>query len=507
MGDPVRDSAATPRAGELIAGKYLVERQLGAGGMGVVLSARHVDLGEQFAIKVVSPAFAKHPEAVGRFMREARAAARIKSEHVARVHDVGKLESGAPYMVMEHLTGIDLDRVVRERGPLPIDEALDYVLQACEAIAEAHAAGIIHRDLKPANLFLAHRADGSPLVKVLDFGMSKVTEGAVPDQSITATAAILGSPHYMSPEQVRSSKTIDARSDVWSLGVVLHKLLTGTQAFDAVTLSACLAKIVADPPGRLRDHRPAAPAALESVILRCLEKDVGSRLQSVAVLARALEPLAPRSRLSVERIVKVLEGQDAPAGQTVLLANPSPAPPAQTPLALPAAPPTLLLVEPEPATLCLPNRAPLPSIPDQPPTAGSVSGAWAPSRPVQPKRGRALIALGGIVVLIGSALVAWRLASGPAEPTAGGSAATPAPVATTAPPATMAAPAVIETRAVPEAPSPHPVPSSTAFAPAPTVVATPAPRKTSVATPPVAEPPAAKPRTDKKPKSSIERDL
>ena len=169
---------------------------------------------------------------------------------MARVHDVARTADGAPYMVMEYLVGFDLEKVLKARGALPIEEAVDYLLQAIEALAEAHAAGIVHRDLKPANLFLTQRADGSPLVKVLDFGMSKILapeEGAL-DGSLTSASEILGSPWYMSPEQVRSTKNVDHRTDVWSLGVVLYKLLTGAQAFESGTLSSCLAKIAADPP-------------------------------------------------------------------------------------------------------------------------------------------------------------------------------------------------------------------------------------------------------------------
>lgn len=316
-------SAPGPAGGDLIAGKYRVEAQLGAGGMGVVVAARHVDLGQLFAVKIMRPELAQNVELVARFLREARAAAGLHSEHVARVHDVGKLENGTPYMVLEHLVGVDLDKLLRARGQLPIAEAIDYVLQACEAVAEAHSLGIVHRDLKPGNLFLTHRPGGSTLVKVLDFGMSKLTaDGGVPEASLTAATTMLGSPWYMSPEQVRSSKSVDCRTDIWSLGVIVHKLITGRSAFEAETLSSCLAKIVADSPTALRDVRPDAPAALEAIILRCLEKDVNRRLQNVAELAWALAPFAPASsQVSVERATKVLMGPDAPADRTLVLSN------------------------------------------------------------------------------------------------------------------------------------------------------------------------------------------
>ena len=307
---PTLSDAGLPQPGDIIAGKYQVETVLGAGGMGIVVSARHLDLGQRVALKLLRSVFAGNSDAVARFQREARALAGIRSEHVVRVHDVARLESGAPYLVMEHLTGKDLDQLLRARGPLPIAEAVDYVLQACEAIAEAHAAGIVHRDLKPANLFLTTRADGSSLVKVLDFGISKLTglnDVGVPEGSLTSTSEIMGSPWYMSPEQLRSFKNVDARTDVWALGVILHRLITGRQPFDAESLSACITKIVADPPVSLRLQRPDAPPELESLILRCLEKDINRRIQNIAELARGLLPFAPpRSALSVERIIGVL---------------------------------------------------------------------------------------------------------------------------------------------------------------------------------------------------------
>src|SRR6266542_4042743 len=177
--------------GDLLAGKYRVERVLGGGGMGVVVAAHHLQLARRVALKFLLPEACSQPGSVERFLREARSAAQIGSEHVARVSDVGTLETGAPYMVMEYLKGDDLSQVLKTRGRLPLQEALDYVLQACEAVAEAHAIGIVHRDLKPANLFLTQRADGSPLVKVLDFGISKATVvGDMAGAAVTATAAV-----------------------------------------------------------------------------------------------------------------------------------------------------------------------------------------------------------------------------------------------------------------------------------------------------------------------------
>ncbi len=330
-----RSRRGVPQAGEVVAGKYEVQDVIGAGGMGVVVSARHIELGQTVAIKFLDKSLVDQPSASARFFREARAASRIRSEHVTRVLDVARTETGVPYRVMEHLVGMDLAEIQRTQGPLPIDAVLDYVLQAGEALAEAHAAGVIHRDLKPGNLFLTHRADGSPLVKVLDFGISKILEPGSDDShdgAQTAESDILGSTWYMSPEQVRSSKSVDARTDVWSLGVILFQLLTGIHAFRAESMSACLAKIVTDPPPPLRAARPEVPEGLESVILACLEKDPDRRLQSVAELATALAPFAPEhTRLSIERISRVHgsnpSGSHTPAPTTGRVSGPITPPP------------------------------------------------------------------------------------------------------------------------------------------------------------------------------------
>ncbi|HZF47200.1 MAG TPA: protein kinase [Polyangiaceae bacterium] len=317
--EPVVDKSAgpasddgLPKEGDVIAGKYQVEKVLGKGGMGVVVAARHTSLRQHVAVKFLLPKALTLPGAAERFLREARAAVAIRSEHVARVIDVGELESGAPYMVMEYLTGTDFGQVLKTRGTLPLKEAVDYVLQACEALAEAHALGVVHRDLKPGNLFLTTRADGSPLVKVLDFGLSKATKPGEDEHSLTAPDVIVGSPHYMSPEQLRSLKQVDARSDVWALGVILYQLLSGRRPFESDSLVGTCARIAAEPPTPLRERKPDVPAELETIIGRCLEKDREKRLQTVADLARLLAPYgSERAPISVERIVRVIEGERA----------------------------------------------------------------------------------------------------------------------------------------------------------------------------------------------------
>ncbi|WP_437933169.1 serine/threonine-protein kinase [Sorangium sp. So ce341] len=300
---PTHDEAeGLVRQGQVIAGKYRVDRVIGIGGMGVVVAATHLQLEEQVAIKLLLPAAAHSRTLAERFVREARAAVKVKSEHVARVTDVGTLESGTPYMVMEYLSGSDLADALRAGGPMPPQIAVEYVLQACEALAEAHAAGIVHRDLKPANLFLTRRADGSPCVKVLDFGISKVATGGA-DPRITDTTAVMGSPLYMSPEQLKSARDVDARTDIWSLGVILFELLAGAPPFDGATMPQLCVAIMQGIPRPLASFRPDVPPALEAVIQRCLEKLPERRFRDVGALAEALAPFASgRARVSIDRI-------------------------------------------------------------------------------------------------------------------------------------------------------------------------------------------------------------
>jgi serine/threonine protein kinase len=294
--------------GEILAGKYRVERLIGEGGMGQVFAAEHVQLGHRVALKVLRASALESQEAVQRFLREARAAASLQSDHVARVSDVGTLESGAPYMVMELLEGTDLAQVISEKGTLPIDVAVDYMLQACEALADAHCHGIVHRDLKPANLFLTIKVDGKPFIKVLDFGISKASAlilgGSV--ENITSTAAMIGSPKYMSPEQMQDSRGVDARADLWALGASLFELLTGKRAFDGTTLATTCVQILEKEPPAPRSLREDIPIELEAVILRCLRKDPSERFADVSVLARELAPFAEDAETMVFRISKLL---------------------------------------------------------------------------------------------------------------------------------------------------------------------------------------------------------
>jgi len=302
--------AASIREGEVLAGKYRIERVIGEGGMGVVVAAHHLMFDERVAIKFLLPEGLRNAEAVARFEREARAAVKIKNEHVARMIDVGRLETGAPYIVMEYLEGSDLAGMLRTRGALPIEDAVEFVLQASEAIAEAHALGIVHRDLKPANLFVVRRADALLSVKVLDFGISKFTGKGTSDRNMgmTKTSAVMGSPLYMSPEQMESSRDVDARTDIWALGVILYELITGQVPFLAESMPELILKIISAQPAPLLNRRPDAPPGLEAVILRCLTKDRSKRYSNVAELAVALVEFGPkRSRTSAERISRTVQ--------------------------------------------------------------------------------------------------------------------------------------------------------------------------------------------------------
>ena len=310
MVDDVTSPPSPVQEGDVIGGKFRVERVLGIGGMGVVVAAMHLDLDQRVALKFLLPAAAHRPDVAARFGREARSAAKIRSEHVAKVLDVGTLADGAPYMVMEYMDGEDLERLLRRGGPLPVPLAITYVLQATEAIAEAHALGIVHRDLKPANLFLAQRPSGEPIIKVLDFGISKSTQ-ATDQAHMTKTSAILGSPLYMSPEQMASAKSVDTRSDIWAIGVVLYELLTQRTPFPADTMPELVAAILQRVHEPLRQLRPDVPPGLEAALDRCLEKDPARRYQNVAEMAAAFAPFGPpRSEVSVERILHVVGGAD-----------------------------------------------------------------------------------------------------------------------------------------------------------------------------------------------------
>ena len=277
--------------------------------MGVVLAATHTQIGQRVAIKLLLDQHRSH-DGAARFLREARASVRLHSEHVARVLDVGELSGGEPYMVMEYLDGSDLKQVITERAPLPISEAITYMLQACEAIAEAHSLGIVHRDLKPANLFLARTADGGRSLKVLDFGISKSLQPEIHGDGLqlTRSSTVLGSPLYMAPEQLNDARRACAQSDIWSLGVILYQLLTGQVPFKAAGFPDLVMLVNTAPPEPPSAFRADLPAGLEEAVLRCLQKDLSVRFATVAELAIAIAAFgAMDAPSSAEKSARTLE--------------------------------------------------------------------------------------------------------------------------------------------------------------------------------------------------------
>jgi eukaryotic-like serine/threonine-protein kinase len=435
--DPVSGTLrAAPSVGQRV-GKYVVERTIGHGGMGIVVAARHETLDEMVAIKLLHPKAAKDAMQVERFVREARATVRIKSEHVVRVLDAGAVETtGAPYIVMELLEGRDLGFVLSHYGPVPPVTAVDYIIQICDGLGAAHALGIVHRDLKPSNFFLTQRADGSPLVKVLDFGISKAAQSdGSPDPRLTETQAVFGSPTYMSPEQIRSSKNVDARSDVWSLGVALFELLTGKLPFIADNVAGLLASVIADPPFQVTAFVPGIPPELERVVLGCLEKDPSRRVSSAAELAMRLAPFASADgALLATRVERSARGAS----------NPSFPPPGlgSIPPAASSARDTALMAPPFPMAPPSYPSAPAPAVAyGSTGTDLSATGPAAFRANVRRGSGRGIALLGGAVLLIGAlgglvyVVVAGRASRDPASSTSVAAVAPPV-----APPASVVAP-------------------------------------------------------------------
>lgn len=316
-------------AGTVLLKKYRVEKLIGEGGTGVVVAATHVQLERRVAIKFLRQALADD-ELKTRFDREARAIGRIESDHVVMVLDHGALEDNSPYMVMEHLEGRDLARVLKEDGALPVEQAVDCMLQVCEALAEAHANGIVHRDLKPANLFLTRQDDDHVHIKVVDFGISKILDKKLLEnegkpQEVTSAFTVLGSPRWMAPEQIRNSKDVDHRADLWSVGAVLFQLLTAKHAFEAEgNVQASLAVLTGEPRSLIA-LAPHVPVDLEKVILKCLTKEVSERYQTANELAEALRPFA--SDRAVDSLERIQTMKQEPRVDELIAIAPSSTPP------------------------------------------------------------------------------------------------------------------------------------------------------------------------------------
>jgi eukaryotic-like serine/threonine-protein kinase len=303
------ENPLNPKPGDVLRGKYRIKRVLGEGGMGIVVRATHLKLDQDVALKLLKPETAENATVVERFAREAKAAARLKGEHVVRILDVEEGVGGAPFIVMEYLEGTDLDRLVRKNGALSPERATAYALEACEGLAEAHSLGIIHRDVKPANLFLAKTPRGAETVKLLDFGISKAGDDR--DPTITEADRVLGSPSFMSPEQVKAARDVDARTDVWSLGVVLYFLLTAKLPFEGVTATAVAARIASEGPDPMDAE---IPEGLQAIVLRCLDKDRDQRFASIAELAHALAPYTIGGHERAARVASLAKVPAAPSG-------------------------------------------------------------------------------------------------------------------------------------------------------------------------------------------------
>lgn len=313
-------SVRIPQPGETVAGKYRLLRVLGEGGMGIVFAAEHLRLRQPVAIKLLNPDLIGVDEIVQRFDREARAAATLRSRHVVKVTDVEQTIEGLPYMVMELLDGSDLESERARRGCLPYAEVVDYVLQACAALAEAHDAGIVHRDLKPGNLFLAKEDADRPIVKVLDFGISKFLKGE--DAKLTSAGAIMGTALYMSPEQIRGDASIDARSDIWALGVILYELIGGDPPWMGPTTRVAAAIVSEDAP-KLTDRCPL-PEPLAKTIHAMLEKKAVNRPQTIADVVFALAPFAPPGSIGAEVVEQLARRSQRHLGANVQRSTSSP---------------------------------------------------------------------------------------------------------------------------------------------------------------------------------------
>ena len=291
--DHFRPAEVLHPSGDVIDKKYRVERTLGKGGMGTVLLVVHEHLGTRHAMKLLLGDAWKDETWKKRFLAEAQTAAALRSRHAVKVSDFGFLPMGAPYMVMEHLDGKDLRDVLDEGGPLSPSDVACFLIQACDALAEAHARGIVHRDLKPSNLFLTRDENGRPCIKVLDFGIAKVPQQAAGSDRVSTTAGFFGTAPYVSPEQIRSTKDVDARADIWSLGVTAYELLTGALPFEAESPLQTFAKILEEEPLHPAQRRSDLPHELAEAVMACLIKRREDRTPDAAALARAMVPFAP----------------------------------------------------------------------------------------------------------------------------------------------------------------------------------------------------------------------
>ncbi|MBX3231776.1 MAG: serine/threonine protein kinase [Labilithrix sp.] len=440
--------AGYPTVGTVINGKYLVEKLIGEGGVGIVVAAQNVELGDRVALKFLRKEMLERSDVVGRFMFEAKAACSIKSENVATVFDVGRTPEGVPFLVMEFLEGRDLASIIAESGSLEVRDVAEWGMQTCEALAVAHAKGIVHRDIKPENLFVEVR-NGMRSIKVLDFGISKVAlTGNFLSSSIplVKTQNMMGTPLYMSPEQVRSPEQVDPRTDIWSLGVVLYEALTGALPYVADTITELCAAILEQPTTPIVKYRNDLPPDLMRVIERCLEKDMEKRYQNVAEVALDLLPFAPkRARICAERAGEVLvaAGMAEPASVRFNSSFPS----ALSTGSLPAAASGAYLVAPPPASL--------PS--GLYPTNAAITIAGDPLPDAPPKGGKTKVVAAAAAMVIGLVGIGFVLRTraetpAPATPPAQAQAIPPPATPEKEPPVAVAEPVTPEPSASASAP-------------------------------------------------------
>ncbi|MBX3207434.1 MAG: protein kinase [Labilithrix sp.] len=529
-----QNATAPVKEGDVLAAKYRIEGVIGVGGMGVVVSAMHLELEQRVALKFLLPQAATNDELVGRFVREARASVKLKGTHVAKVLDVGRMDDGRAYIVMEYLDGRDLGAELKaSTEPFAIEDAVSWILQACEGLAEAHALGIVHRDLKPGNLFLTRGLDGRSLVKVLDFGISKSINPNSSDMlSLTKTEMLLGSPLYMAPEQMRSSKYVDERSDIWALGAIAYELLARRVPFEADTLLDLCFKVAQEGCRAVHEVRPEIPLELSDVVMRCLEKDPQARWLDIGELATALEPFAtPADRGSAARTMGILaEGNRARTRTTDPNARSSqpsfPAlgessdskrisdvkrttdPRTKTDPNGSGATPKHISPEHVITGTAATERASVadaPVVPDDSsaPDAVPASSAWGTTNAAElgkKKSRRGLIAVGGVAIAIAGVAFALGRGSPPTTPdvaTTSGAASSSLPALREAPPEPppSAAPPVSATPVEPEPPAsgsvaPTRPPPSTTTRPGATVAPAPRPKASASAS---AAPPPVKP--------------